>query len=93
MLCLLRERYSQNKLVVMSDIAVLVASVKTTLLEIAKQTQALGVGLQNAAPGDKLGSPNNSVQYLCDVSENLTDIAKKCEAMLGSDDVGPRPAI
>jgi hypothetical protein len=63
----------------MSDTAILAASVKITLLEIAKQASALGVGLQNAAPGEKTGVPNNSVQYLLNISTNITKIAADCE--------------
>lgn len=67
--------------IVMTDIAIVAASVKTTLLEIAKQASALGVGLQNAAPGDKTGTPNKSVQYLLEASDHMTEIAAKCEKL------------
>lgn len=72
------KNYSQGVVVVMSDTAILAAMAKTALIEIAKQANALGVGLQNAAPGDKAGTPNNSVQYLLDVAAYLT---KKTEAL------------
>ena len=63
----------------MSDAMVLAASIKTSLLEIAKQAAALGSGLQNAAPGDKNASaPNNSVTYLLKTAENITRIAEEC---------------
>ena len=62
----------------MTDDAVLTATIKTTLLEIARQASALGTGLYNAAPGDKTGTPNNSVSYLLAASENLTKIAEEC---------------
>lgn len=63
----------------MSDTAILVASVKTTLLEVAKQAEALGVGLQNVAPGSKSGAaPNHSVSYLMSISESLTSLAEEC---------------
>ncbi len=55
----------------MSDTAIIASLAKTTLAEIAKQANTLGVGLQNAAPGDKTGTPNNSVQYLVEVAEML----------------------
>lgn len=64
--------------IIMSDLAILAASIKTALLDIAKQAQALGVGLQNAAPGDKLGAPNNTVQYLLETAENLAKMAQEC---------------
>lgn len=75
------ELFQPRFVIVMSDLAILAASVKTTLLDIAKQASALGVGLQNAAPGDKLGVPNSSVQYLLETSELLTKIANECEAL------------
>ncbi len=62
----------------MSDVAILAASVQMTLTEIAKQARALGTGLQNAAPGDKTGAPNNSVQYLLSTSENIIKAAEDC---------------
>ncbi|MBA3661659.1 MAG: hypothetical protein H0W64_08025 [Gammaproteobacteria bacterium] len=68
--------------VVMSDMALILASVKTALQEIAKQSAALGIGLQNAAPGDPSGTPNNSVQYLLTTSESLAKMAKDCDKLL-----------
>jgi hypothetical protein len=68
----------------MTDNAVLAATIKTTLLEIAKQASALGTGLLNAAPGDKSGTPNNSVSYLLNTSENLTKIAEECGKIVQS---------
>lgn len=83
---LIRESiFHQNGVViVMSDTAIIAASIKTTLLEIAKQSEALGMGLQNAAPGDKAAAPNNSVQYLMSSSENLTKLAEESEKFLSS---------
>ena len=66
----------------MSDLAIIAALVKSTLLEIAKQELALGTGLQNAAPGDKTGQPNRSVQYLIDSSEILTKLAEECDELV-----------
>lgn len=66
----------------MTDLVLLTASAKTTLLEIAKQAGALGSGLQNVAPGDKNGTPNNSVQYLLTASESLAQLAIECEALI-----------
>lgn len=70
---------------IMSDLALIAASTRTTLLEIAKQAAALGNGLQNAAPGDKTGKPNLSVQYLLGIAEDLLVIAKECEASSSND--------
>ena len=62
----------------MSEIAVLTTMVKTTLLDVAKQAAALGVGLQNVAPS-KTGESNYSVQYLLTISEDIVRIAEECE--------------
>lgn len=63
---------------VMSDAVILAASIRTSLIEIARQAAALGNGLQNAAPGDAMGSPNHSVSYLLTTSENLLKMAEEC---------------
>lgn len=70
--------YPDEVIYYMSDAAILAASVKATLLEVARQAGALGLGLQNAAPGDKTGTPNNSVAYLLSVSESINTIAEDC---------------
>ncbi len=76
---LVREHYLyQSGMVIMSDTVIIAASARTTLLEIAKQANALGTGLQNAAPGDRAGAPNNSVQYLFAIAESLIKIAEEC---------------
>jgi hypothetical protein len=67
--------------VVMNDLAIIVALVKGIFLEIAKQELALGTGLQNAAPGDKTGQPNKSVQYLLDGADALTKLAEQCDEL------------
>lgn len=69
-------------LTIMSEISVQAASAKATLLEIANQAKKLADGLQNAAPGDKGGVPNNSIQYLLAISESLADSASQCEKMV-----------
>ncbi|MBV9575648.1 MAG: hypothetical protein JO149_03395 [Gammaproteobacteria bacterium] len=66
----------------MTEVAIIAASMKSTLKEIAKQAMALGTGLQNAAPGDKTGAPNNSVQYLLTIAENLGQLAEECDKLL-----------
>lgn len=63
----------------MSDIANMTASVETTLRDIAKQSYALGVGLQNAAPGEKLGGSNKSVDYLLAIADVLNQYADQCK--------------
>lgn len=68
----------------MSDIAILAASAKITLLEVAKQTSALATGLYNAAPGNKAGMPNDTVLYLQSISEVLAKTAEKCDELLPS---------
>lgn len=69
----------------MSELAIWAATIKTALRDVGKQAAALGTGLQNAAPGDKTGTPNNSVQYLVDTSEHLDQVAEQIEKMLESD--------
>ncbi len=66
---------------IMSEMGIIAASMKETLKEIAKQSAALGVGLQNAAPGDKNGAPNHSVQYLLAIAESLMKIAEECDKL------------
>ena len=66
--------------IIMSDSDILAATVKSALREIAKQASALGVGLQNAAPGDKTDKPNNSVQYLLNIADELAKIADDFDA-------------
>lgn len=63
----------------MSDLSILAAMAKATLQEVAKQASGLGTGLQNAAPGDKTNTPNNSVEYLLAISDALEKSARKCE--------------
>ena len=81
---LIREHISEIQtnrsgvVVAMSDAAIVAASVKLALTDIAKQASALGSGLQNAAPGDKTGTPNNSVSYLLAISDHLSKIAEEC---------------
>ena len=62
--------------------AIIAALVKSTLLEIGKQQGALGEGLLNAAPGEKSGMPNKSVEYLLAGSEQLLKLAAECESLM-----------
>lgn len=64
----------------MSDVAIVAAFVKSALTEISKQSQALGEGLKNAAPGATTAS--NSVQYLLESANYLNELAKQCDAFL-----------
>ena len=75
----------QPRMVIMSDMDILSATVKSALRDIAKQAGALGTGLQNAAPGSKSDTPNNSVQYLLGVSDVLAKTADDCEAIFSKD--------
>lgn len=76
---------------VMSDVAIVAATAKVTLSEISRQSSALGIGLQNAAPGDKPGTPNNSVQYLFAISEALNKIAAECDSLYKVQSQGTSP--
>jgi hypothetical protein len=67
--------------IIMSDMDILAATIKSNLREIAKQAAALGTGLQNAAPGNKIDTPNNSIQYLLSVSDVLVKVADDCELL------------
>jgi hypothetical protein len=66
--------------IVMGDTDILEATIKSTLREIAKQASALGIGLQNAAPGDKGDAPNNSVQYLLTIADELAKMAEESDS-------------
>lgn len=61
---------------IMSEIAIIAVTTKSALLDISKQAAALAVGLQNAAPAEKSGAPNNSVQYLFAISASLANVAE-----------------
>lgn len=63
----------------MSEAAILAASVRAALTEVAKQAEALATGLQNAAPAEKTGVPNNSVLYLLNIAETINNIVIDCE--------------
>lgn len=82
MVCLLNESISYSAGgFLMTDAAIIAATTKITLQEISKQASALGNGLLNAAPADKSGVPNNSVQYLLAVAEALNKIALQCDLL------------
>ena len=71
----------------MSDAVILVASIKTALIEIAKQSAALGAGLQNAAPSEKtMTGSNSSISYLFSTSENILKIAEECGKLHSASD-------
>ncbi|GEM_PF-1626580 len=78
--------YTTRAVIIMTDVALLAALVKSTLLEIGRQQHALGEGLLSAAPGEKTGTPNKSIQYLLDGSERLLELAKQCDEFI------PRPS-
>lgn len=63
----------------MSDAAILAASVKAALIEVAKQAEGLAMGLQNAAPAEKTGTPNNSIQYLLNIADSINTMAADYE--------------
>jgi hypothetical protein len=72
----------EMRMVIMSEIAIIAGTIKTTLLDIGKQSSALGTGLQNASPGAKTLAPNKSVQYLLETFDSLTKKAEECEEFL-----------
>lgn len=78
----------------MADTTIIAASAKVTLLEIAKQAHGLAVGLQNAAPGDRLATPNFSVQYLFAIADQIENSAEELDQLLSpSSDTRHRPSI
>lgn len=70
-------RHFSTGVVVLTDIAIVAAATKASLNEIAKQAYTLGIGLQDAAPGDRVGASNPSIQYLLAVADSLRAIAEK----------------
>lgn len=74
--------YKREIVTIMSDLAVITASTKVSLLEISKQASALGIGLQNAAPGEREGALNTSVQYLLEIAAELHKKAESCGNLL-----------
>lgn len=75
---------AKGAVIVMSDVQIVTATIKTTLLEIAKQASTLGAGLQNAAPGDKAGAPNTSIQYLLATADKMQRLAEECEKLIAN---------
>jgi hypothetical protein len=67
---------------IMSDVAIAGAAIKAALSETAKQTNALAVGLQNAAPTAHLTTPNDSIQYLFAISDCLMNAVEECDKLL-----------
>lgn len=65
----------------MIDSAQLISMAIIEFQELSRQTNSLGLGLQNAAPGNKTGTPNLSIQYLLDTSQELSEIANQCEKL------------
>jgi hypothetical protein len=66
---------------VMTDVALIAATVKASLHEVAKQAEGLATGLQNAAPGSAALTPNKSVQYLFSTAEQLAKLAEDCDKL------------
>lgn len=48
----------------MQELAELREKIAHELLDLAKQSTHLGIGLENAAPAEKISGVNYSVQYL-----------------------------
>lgn len=72
----------------MSDITAIAALAKKTFTELYKQVLTLGQGLQNAAPGDKMNLPNNSVQYLLSDADAFQKKAEECTVF-----TNPSPSV
>jgi len=67
---------------IMSDVVIAGTTIKAALSEIAKQTNGLAVGLQNAAPSANLTIPNDSIQYLFAISDCLVHAIEECDKLL-----------
>lgn len=80
---------------IMSELAILTESVRSTLLDVSGQAAKLGTGLMNAAPGDKGGVPNPSIQYLIAIADELAKCAEQCEKLssVPSSDTRPQSGI
>ena len=77
--------YEHRIIAIMSDLALITSMARAGLMEIAKQSHALGIGLQNAAPGDKTGKPNPSIEYLLEISKELNQYVQECSALMPPD--------
>jgi len=67
----------------MSNVPVVVATVHDRLVDIAKQAQGLGNGLQGVAPAElTTTSSNTTVQYLFEISDQLRAYAKESDLLL-----------
>lgn len=73
----------------MGDIAHQATSTKQALLELAKQVNTLGVGLQHAAPSDKTDTPNPSIEYLIATADMLNALAASCD-QVATDEAAPK---
>jgi hypothetical protein len=67
----------------MSNMPIVVSTVRDRMLEIAVQAHALANGLQSVAPTTH-GAPssNTSVQYLFAIGDQLRAYAKECDLLL-----------
>lgn len=68
----------------MNELDMIILNIKNELLNMAKQAHALGIGLQNVAPGDKLGTSNQTVEYLLSIADRLHEVAVNCEALMST---------
>lgn len=68
----------------MSNVPVVAKTVKSRLLEIAKEAQTLATGLQSVAPADlsQSSAANTTVQYLFEMSDQLQAYAKECDLLI-----------
>ena len=67
----------------MSNTPVVIQAARDRMVEVAKQAQALASGLQSVAPAElSASSPNTTVQYLFEISDQLQAYAKECDLLL-----------
>lgn len=62
----------------MADLDEITVATAARLQELAQQASRLGTGLQNAAPVEKTGVSNPSIQYLFGVADILSKATKEC---------------
>jgi len=74
---------SQTGYDLMSNMPVVVSTVRDRMLEIAVQVHALANGLQSVAPTVHGVPPaNTTVQYLFAIGDQLRAYAKECDLLL-----------
>ncbi len=64
-----------------AETSTLITATQTVLRDIAKHSNALATGLQNAAPPQQSASAGNSIFYLTEVSAQLLDVCRSMDEL------------